>query len=69
LRRRLRSLLRKRTKRRGISRCGHDHQRWPTSYFAEHGYFSLQDHLEEYRRTPRQLHLLSLRDWSLESRM
>jgi RNA-directed DNA polymerase len=69
LRRRLRSLLRKRTKRRGISPRGSDHQRWPNSYFAEHGFFSLQDHLDEYRRTVRQLRFLSSRDWSLESRM
>jgi RNA-directed DNA polymerase len=69
LRRRLRSLLRKRIKRRGISPCGRDHQRWPNSYFAEHGFFSLQAHLDEYRRTPRQLSFLSSPDWSLESRM
>lgn len=69
LRRRLRSLLRKRTKRRGISPRGRDHQRWPNSYFAAHGFFSLQDHLDEYRRTARQLSFLSSRDWSPESRM
>jgi RNA-directed DNA polymerase len=40
LRRRLRSVLRKRTKRRGISR-GSDHQQWTNAYFAEHGLFSL----------------------------
>lgn len=40
LRRRLRSLLRRRTKRRGISR-GADHQRWTNAYFAEHGLLSL----------------------------
>jgi RNA-directed DNA polymerase len=69
LRRRLRSLLRKRTKRRGISPCGSDHQRWPNSYFAANGFFSMSDHLDDYRRTPRQLSFLSARDWSLESRM
>jgi RNA-directed DNA polymerase len=69
LRRRLRSVLRKRAKRRGISPCGRDHQRWPNSYFADHGFFSLHDHLDEYRRTARQLHFLSSRDWSPESRM
>jgi RNA-directed DNA polymerase len=37
---RLRSILRKRTGRRGRGH-GADHQRWPNSYFAEHGYFSL----------------------------
>jgi RNA-directed DNA polymerase len=69
LRRRLRSVLRKRTHRRGISPCGSDHQRWPNSYFADHGFFSLQDHLEEFRRTARQLSFFSSRDWSPESRM
>lgn len=69
LRRRLRGLLRKRTKRRGISPRGRDHQRWPNSYFDAHGFFSFQDHLDAYRRTPRQLRFLSSRDWSLESRM
>ena len=51
LRRRMRSLLRRRTKRRGISPLGGDHQRWPNSYFAQHGLFSLRDHLEDYRQT------------------
>jgi len=37
---RLRSILRKRSKREGRSR-GRDHQRWPNSFFAEHGLFSL----------------------------
>jgi RNA-directed DNA polymerase len=69
LRRRLRSLLRKRTKRRGISPCGNDHQRWLNSYFDAHGFFSFQDHLDAYRCTPQQLAFLSSRDWSLESRM
>ena len=40
-RKRLRSILRKRTGRRG---CGHglDHHRNPNAYFAEHGLFSLE---------------------------
>jgi RNA-directed DNA polymerase len=42
VRRRLRSILRKRSKRRGISR-GHDHFRWPNRYFQDHGLFSLAD--------------------------
>jgi RNA-directed DNA polymerase len=42
IRRRLRSLLRKRTKRKGISRHGADEQRWPNVYFAEQGLFSLK---------------------------
>jgi RNA-directed DNA polymerase len=37
---RLRSILRKRSKRQGRGR-GRDHQRWPNSFFAEHGLFSL----------------------------
>jgi RNA-directed DNA polymerase len=41
LRRRLRSLLRRRRGMRGIAR-GADHQRWTTNFFAEHGLFSLQ---------------------------
>jgi RNA-directed DNA polymerase len=40
VRRRLRSILRKRTKRNGEGR-GLDHQRWPNRFFAEHGLFSL----------------------------
>ena len=41
LRRRLRSLLRRRRGRRGIAR-GADHQRWTNNFFAEQGLFSLQ---------------------------
>jgi len=37
---RLRSILRKRSGRRGRGR-GRDHQRWPNAYFAAHGYFCL----------------------------
>lgn len=40
IRRRLRSILRKRSGRRGISR-GRDHNRWPNKYFQELGLFSL----------------------------
>jgi RNA-directed DNA polymerase len=43
IRKRLRSLLRKREGRKGISRHGADEQkRWPNSYFAGHGLFSLR---------------------------
>jgi len=42
VRRRLRSILRKRSKRQGISR-GRDHNRWPNRFFREHGLFSLED--------------------------
>jgi len=42
VRRRIRSILRKRIGLKGISR-GHDHQRWPNQFFREHGLFSLVD--------------------------
>ncbi len=40
IRMRLRSLLRRRTRRRGVGR-GWDHRRWPNRFFAERGLFSL----------------------------
>jgi RNA-directed DNA polymerase len=40
IRGRLRSLLRKRHKRRGKAK-GADHQRWPNAYFAQLGFYSL----------------------------
>jgi RNA-directed DNA polymerase len=40
IRRRLRSVLRKRSKRRGISR-GRDHQRWTNAYFTAQGLYTL----------------------------
>ena len=44
IRRRLRSILRKRRGGRGISKVhGTDHWRWPNAFFAAHGLFSLQD--------------------------
>jgi RNA-directed DNA polymerase len=42
IRRRLRSVLRKRTKRKGISRHGADEKRWPVAYFGEQGLLSLK---------------------------
>lgn len=42
VRRRLRSILRKRSKRKGISR-GHDHNRWPNRFFRDNGLFNLKD--------------------------
>jgi len=42
IRRRLRSVLRKRKKLKGISRHGADEERWPNVYFAEQGLFSLK---------------------------
>lgn len=41
VRRRLRSILRRRRKRKGISK-GSDHQRWPNVFFRENGLFSLE---------------------------
>ncbi len=40
LRQRLRGILRKRTKRRGVAK-GWDFHRWPNAFFIEHGLFSL----------------------------
>ena len=40
IRRRLRTILRRRRKRHHVAR-GLDHQRWPNSFFAAHGLFSL----------------------------
>ncbi len=42
IRKRLRSLLRKRLGLKGISRHGEDERRWPNAYFAEQGLFSLK---------------------------
>jgi RNA-directed DNA polymerase len=41
VRMRLRSILRHRAGRAGRGR-GRDHQRWPNTFFAKHGYFSLE---------------------------
>jgi RNA-directed DNA polymerase len=38
---RLRSILRKRTKRKGKAKGGPDHQRWPNRFFEEAGLFNL----------------------------
>ena len=42
-RRRLRAILRKREKRPGFGRTSRDHLRWPNTFFAEHGLFSLHE--------------------------
>jgi RNA-directed DNA polymerase len=42
IRRRLRSILRKRRGMRGMSPRGRDHQRWPNQFFSQHGLYSLQ---------------------------
>jgi RNA-directed DNA polymerase len=41
VRMRLRSILRKRSGRKGRGR-GYDHFRWPNAFFAEHGLFDLR---------------------------
>jgi RNA-directed DNA polymerase len=52
VRRRLRSILRRRRHRRGISR-GSDHQRWPNAFFRAHGLFSLADAHRALLQSPR----------------
>jgi RNA-directed DNA polymerase len=52
IRGRLRSILRKRSKRRGRGR-GLDHHRWPNAFFAEHGLFSLAEAHVLARRSSR----------------
>ena len=53
IRRRLRSLLRKQQKRRGIADVrGADQTRWPNRFFAEHGLFSLQVAYATVRQSP-----------------
>lgn len=42
VRMRLRSILRKRSGRRGKARPGMDSRRWPNAYFATHGLFNLE---------------------------
>jgi RNA-directed DNA polymerase len=41
-RQRLRTILRKRSKRRGCARSGMDNRRWPNAYFAERGLYNLE---------------------------
>jgi RNA-directed DNA polymerase len=41
VRRRLRALLRKQEKRPGMGRCLSDHRRWPNTYFAAQGLFTI----------------------------
>lgn len=53
VRRRLRSILRKRKRLRGNSR-GRDHQRWPNAFFAARGLFSLEAaHAADQQSSPR----------------
>jgi RNA-directed DNA polymerase len=43
VRRRLRALLRKRERRPGFGVTHDDHRRWPNSFFAQHGLFTLHE--------------------------
>lgn len=43
IRRRLRALLRKQQKRPGMGRCLNDHRRWPNTFFAKQGLFTLME--------------------------
>jgi RNA-directed DNA polymerase len=62
IRHRLRSILRKRRKRKGRA-TGADHQRWPNAYFSKHGLLSLvAAHAEAIQSSRR-------KDHRLESRM
>ncbi|HEY1299173.1 MAG TPA: group II intron maturase-specific domain-containing protein [Stellaceae bacterium] len=51
VRRRLRAILRKQDKRPGIARCKADHQRWPNTFFADRGLFTLQTAYEHARHS------------------
>ena len=42
VRRRLRAILRKQEKRPGMGLCRNDHQRWPNTFFAAQGLFTLE---------------------------
>lgn len=52
VRRRLRSILRRRRHYQGISR-GFDHQRWPNAFFQAHGLFSLAEAHRALLQSPR----------------
>ena len=56
IRRRLRGILRKRRKRRGISKGKADNKRWPNTYFEELGFFSLKVAHDSLRQSPRSKH-------------
>jgi RNA-directed DNA polymerase len=43
VRRRLRAIRRKQSKRPGSGRSFQDHQRWPNAYFAKHGLFTMSE--------------------------
>jgi len=60
IRGRLRAILRKRNKGRGISR-GNDHQRWPNDYFADLGLISLALARSKASQSRRRTHRLESR--------
>jgi len=60
IRRRLRSILRKRQGRRGISR-GADHQRWPNAYFRQLGLFTMAEAQALLIRSLKEKHRLESR--------
>lgn len=53
IRQRLRSLLRRRTKRRGIGKGLADHKRWPNAYFVSAGLFSTEHASLAYIQSPK----------------
>ena len=53
IRMRLRSVLRKRRKRKGRSRCLNDHKRWTNAWFEELGFLSLEKLREHLRQSLR----------------
>jgi RNA-directed DNA polymerase len=55
VRMRMRSILRKRSKRKGRGH-GYDHFRWPNLYFQQMGLFSLAEHHRLYRQSLKSVH-------------
>lgn len=54
VRRRMRSILRKRNRKRGICKNSHtDHKKWDNKFFRERGYLSLADAYRELVQPPR----------------
>lgn len=51
IRRRLRAILRKHLKRPGFGRCLNDHRRWPNTFFAQAGLFTMYTALLEARQS------------------
>lgn len=51
IRRRLRAILRKHLKRPGFGRCLNDHRRWPNTFFAQAGLFTMHTALLEARQS------------------